>query len=68
MADLRYNEELADYVNKEFERRRNDRKPYELQWRLNMEFLNGNQYLDIDSESMTITDMPKLYWYQEREV
>jgi hypothetical protein len=68
MADLRYNEELADYVNKEFERRRNDRKPYELQWRLNMEFLNGNQYLDIDTESMTITDMPKLYWYQEREV
>ena len=64
----RFNEELADFVNKELERRRTDRKPYELQWRLNMEFLNGNQYLDIDSETMTIMDVPRLYWYQEREV
>jgi hypothetical protein len=65
---LRYNEELADFVNNELDRRRNDRKPFELQWRLNMEFLNGNQYLDIDSETMTIMDVPRLYWYQEREV
>jgi hypothetical protein len=64
----RFNEELADFVNKELERRRTERKPYELQWRLNMEFLNGNQYLDIDSETMTIMDVPRLYWYQEREV
>lgn len=66
--ERRYNEELADFVNNELDRRRNERKPYELQWRLNMEFLNGNQYLDIDSESMTIMDVPRLYWYQEREV
>lgn len=64
----RFNEELADFVNKEFERRKNERKPYELQWRLNMEFLNGNQYLDIDAETMTIQDVPRVYWYQEREV
>jgi hypothetical protein len=64
----RYNEELADFVNTEFDRRRNDRKPYELQWRLNMEFLNGNQYMDIDTESMTLMDVPRAYWYQEREV
>jgi hypothetical protein len=64
----RFNEELADFVNKELDRRRNERKPYELQWRLNMEFLNGNQYLDIDSETMSIMDVPRLYWYQEREV
>lgn len=66
--ELRYNEDLADFVNNEFHRRRTDRKPFELQWRLNMEFLNGNQYLDIDSETMTIMDVPRLYWYQEREV
>lgn len=66
--EMRYNEELADFVNKEFERRKTDRKPYELQWRLNMEFLNGNQYLDIDAESMTIMDVPRISWYQEREV
>lgn len=67
-TELRYNEELADYVNKEFDKRRNERKPYELQWRLNMEFINGNQYLDIDTETLTIMDVPRLYWYQEREV
>lgn len=66
--ELRYNEELADFVNNEFERRRNERKPYELQWRLNMEFLQGNQYLDIDTQSMSIMDVPRIYWYQEREV
>jgi hypothetical protein len=66
--ELRFSEELADFVNKEFERRQTERKPYELQWRLNMEFLNGNQYLDIDAETMTIQDVPRIYWYQEREV
>ena len=65
---LRYNEELADFVCKEFERRKNERQPYELQWRLNMEFLNGNQYLDIDTETMSVVDVPRMYWYQEREV
>lgn len=64
----RYNEELADFVCNEFERRKIDRQPYELQWRLNMEFLNGNQYLDIDTETMSIMDVPRMYWYQEREV
>lgn len=64
----RFSEELADFVNKEFERRKQDRKPFELQWRLNIEFLNGNQYLDIDAQSMSIQDIPRVYWYQEREV
>lgn len=59
--ERRYNEELADFVNNELDRRRNERKPYELQWRLNMEFLNGNQYLDIDSESMTIMDLSLIH-------
>jgi hypothetical protein len=66
--ELRFNEELADFVNKEYERRRIERKPFELQWRMNMEFLNGNQYLDIDTESMSLIDVPRMYWYQEREV
>lgn len=67
-TELRYSEELADFVNNEFQRRRNERKPYELQWRLNMEFINGNQFLDIDTGSMTIADVPRTFWYQEREV
>lgn len=63
-----FKDDLADFVNKEYERRQTERKPFELQWRLNLEFLNGNQYLDIDPISNTIREVPKMYWYQEREV
>lgn len=63
-----FNEDLADMVDKEYTRRQNERKPWELQWRLNMEFINGNQYLDINPVSQTLDELPKLYWHQEREV
>jgi hypothetical protein len=63
-----YNEELAKFVNDEYTRRQSDRRPFEIQWRLNAEFLNGNQYLDINPVTMTIEEIPKLTWYQEREV
>lgn len=63
-----YNEDLALFVNNEYTRRQTERKPWELQWRLNAEFLNGNQYLDINPVSLTVEEIPKLYWYQEREV
>ncbi|WP_249661920.1 hypothetical protein, partial [Lysinibacillus fusiformis] len=56
------------FVQQEYERRKSVRLPFELQWRLNTEFLNGNQFLDIDPTSVTIQEIPKLYWYQEREV
>lgn len=63
-----FNEELADFVEKEFTRRQSERKPFELQWRLNLEFLNGNQYLDIDASTQTLQEIPKIAWYSEREV
>lgn len=63
-----FNEDLADMVEKEYLRRQNERKPWELQWRLNMEFLNGNQYLDINPVSQSLDEIPKLFWHQEREV
>lgn len=61
-------DEVVDFVDKEYRRRQIERKPWELQWRLNIEFLNGNQYLDINPSSLTIEEVPKLFWYQEREV
>lgn len=64
----RFNEEFATFVNKEYQRRQTERKPFELQWRLNIEFLTGNQYLDINSVSQTIEEIPKWGWSQEREV
>lgn len=64
----RWNEELAAFVDEEYRRRMSERRPWELQWRLNLEFINGNQYLDINPVTQKIEEIPKLYWYQEREV
>lgn len=63
-----FSDQLADFVENEYNRRRAERKPFELQWRLNIEFVDGNQYLDIDPVTQTIQEIPKMYWYQEREV
>jgi hypothetical protein len=61
-------EELVSFVDDEFKRRQNERRPIELQWRLNAAFKEGNQYIDINSAAMTLVEIPKLYYWQEREV
>lgn len=63
-----FNEDLAKFVNDEYAQRQSDRLPFELQWRLNTEFLNGNQHMDINPVSQTLEEIPKMFWYQEREV
>ncbi len=67
-TDFGYPSDLVNYVDNEFERRRNERRPFELQWRLNMAFIDGNQYMDINAAIMDLFEIPKLYWWQEREV
>ena len=59
---------LVQHVQKEFTRREKDRLPYELQWRLNIAFIDGNQYLDVNPVAQSIEEIPKYYWWQEREV
>lgn len=66
--DSMFDDEIVGFINGEYERRRSERLPFELQWRLNTEFLNGNQFLEIDPAAMTVQEIPKAYWYQEREV
>ena len=63
-----YNEDLAKFVNDEFKRRQQEKRPFELQERLNLAFLEGNQYLEINPVSNNLEEVPKLYWWQEREV
>jgi len=58
---------LVQFVNDEFKRRQQERKPWELQWRLNEEFVNDNQYTEIHAGAASLTEVPKLYWWQERE-
>src|SRR5690606_23950247 len=60
-------ENLASFVNDEFRRRQEERRPWELQWRLNEEFVNDNQFLEINASLGTVEEIPRLWWWQERE-
>ena len=44
-------EKLAADVTREFEKRRERRRPLELQWRLNQHFIAGDQYCDMIREA-----------------
>jgi hypothetical protein len=67
-VSIEFSEDIASFVNQEFNRRVSERKAFENQWRLNNEFINGNQYMDINTVTNSLEEIPKLYWYQEREV
>jgi hypothetical protein len=56
---------LVDAKFKEFEKLK---KPFELQARLNIEFIQGNQYADIRFNRNDLAQLPKIYDYQQREV
>lgn len=63
----KFSEDIVKEVRKDFERRRQERKPLELQWRLNMNFYNGNQYAEITPVG-DVEQYGKQYYWQEREV
>lgn len=65
--NVKFSEDIVKDVRKDFERRRQERKPIELQWRLNMNFYNGNQYAEITPVG-DIEQYGKQYYWQEREV
>lgn len=60
--------ELVQYVNQEYRRRQEERRPFENQWRLNINFIQGNQYMQINPVTQALEEIPKMYWWQEREV
>jgi hypothetical protein len=61
-------ENLVEIVTTEFDRRAAERKPWELQWRLNMDFVDGKQYMEINQVLEDVAELPRLFWWQEREV
>ncbi|MDD5511548.1 MAG: hypothetical protein PHI12_12170 [Dehalococcoidales bacterium] len=61
-------DEFVRFVDDEHKRRHEERRGFELQWRLNIAFIEGNQHLDINPVALTLEEMPKLYESQEREV
>ncbi len=60
-------EDIVISVREDYLKSRQMRKPLELQWRLNMNFLMGNQYSEISPRG-DIEDYGKQYFWQEREV
>ncbi len=63
----KFTSELVSQIQTEFERRRKDRLPYERQWELNMNFLIGNQYCDLNRRG-EIVDEDKTFYWQSRGV
>ena len=58
---------IVDSVLEDFSKRQEERKPYELSWELNMNFVLGNQYSSINLAG-EIEESQKNYYWEEREV
>ena len=58
----RYEEELVKEVTADFEKRRSERKAKERQWELNMNFLQGNQYCDLNARGELENENKSFYW------
>lgn len=67
MSKLEYAEDIVSELLKDFERISDERKALESSWRLNMNFVQGNQYCEI-SPIGEVEDYGKQYFWQEREV
>ena len=63
----KFYEELVKSVELDFENRRKMRLKLERQWELNMNFLVGNQYCDINTRGEIVSKNGEFFW-QEREV
>ncbi len=59
-------EKVAEILE-DFEMRREQRKPYELAWLLNINYVIGNQYSAV-SQNGEMVDIPKMYPWESREV
>lgn len=55
-------------IKKKFEERKNKRQHLELQWRLNINFYNGNQFTFIDNITHDIRETPFYTEWEERNV
>ncbi len=58
---------LVSEVLNDFKRRQNERKPYEANWQLCMNFLMGNQYCEVGYGG-EVEEFEKQFFWQEREV
>ena len=66
MTNNVFYEDIVSEVKKDFVARQEMRRPYELTWQLNMNFLMGNQYCNVNSRGEIEQDEKYFFW-QERE-
>ncbi len=64
---MEYYEDLVRDVQEDFRRRQQERKPYELSWQLDLNFLMGNQYCNVTGRG-EIEQEEKFFFWQEKEV
>ena len=62
-----YVEDLIKNVQSDFQKRQKQRLSYERQWELNINFLNGNQYCEVDARG-ELTEQGKTFYWQGKEV
>ncbi len=61
-----YAEDIAAELKRDYESRAEARRPFETQWRLDMNFYMGNQYCAAQPNG-DVTDVERDYYWQERE-
>lgn len=66
-AESKRQKELAEEIEKEFLKRREDRRRIESGWVLNLKFLKGEQYCDV-LPSGVVAETEKRYYWQSRRV
>lgn len=59
---------LVTHIEDEYTRRIKERRDSELRWMLNLAFIDGNQYVDINPVSMTMDEIGPKFDYEQREV
>lgn len=60
-------ERLVESVLSEFKKRQEERKAFDAQWQLNMNFVMGNQYCAVTNRG-EVEEYEKQFFWQEREV
>lgn len=68
LDSIKNKDEIIQFVNDEFSRRQDERLPFELQWRENIDFLNGLQHVKINTYTKDIENIDTFSWWEEREV
>ena len=65
--DMLFEEQVVSDILEDFRRRQNERRNFEAQWQLNMNFLMGNQFCYLGPAG-EVEEGDKEYYWQEREV